>query len=363
MKLLILVADYPRPDGYIALMYVHVRNKYYINHNIEVTVLNFNAKENYTIDGIPVITLENYKNNQEKMYDILICHAPNIRNHYRFLKKYEKNFSKLVFFFHGHEVLRINATYPKPYAFQEKLSIIKTNLQDLYDSIKLKIWHKYYVKLAYKSHFVFVSKWIYNEFLHWTKINSSILEGKYSIIHNGVGQVFEDNGYKLEVEKLYDFVTIRNNMDRPSYCLDIVNELAHNNPDLKFLLIGRGKFFDYVKKSDNITWINDVLSHKEIIDLLNKSRCGLLPTRQDTQGVMSCEMATFGLPLITSDIKICHEILGDFENVQFINNGNTAIDLKPILEKITKQVPYEKNVKYFLDNTCGAEIKLYKNIL
>lgn len=40
-KILVLVQNYPDNDGGVALIYVHVRNKYYIQHDIDVTVLNF----------------------------------------------------------------------------------------------------------------------------------------------------------------------------------------------------------------------------------------------------------------------------------------------------------------------------------
>lgn len=363
MKLLVLVADYPKPDDYISMMFVHVRNQYYVKHNIDVTVLNFKANENYIVDNIPVITLQEYlRNRTEKKYDILVCHAPNIRNHYRFLKKNERYFPKIVFFFHGHEVLKINSVYPKPYPYKKK-SFIKNIFQDIYDDLKLKLWRGYFKKLTYKSHFVFVSKWLYKEFLRWTKINDSVINGKYSIIHNSVGKVFEEKHYEPKIVKQYDFISIRGNLDGSKYCVDIINELAMNNPDLRFLIIGRGEFFDHFKKAKNVTWIDKVLKHEEMIKFLNQSKCGLLLTRQDTQGVMTCEMATFGLPVITSDIAVCHEILDDFDNVELINNDNTNIDLKPILEKLIKGIPYKKNEKYFSINTCGAEVKLYKNLL
>ena len=359
--MLVLVTDYPRPDGYRNLIYIHVRNKYYKRNGIDVSVLNFRATENYLIDGIPVITLEDYQNNERK-YDILICHAPNIRNHYRFLRKNEKSFAKMVFFFHGHEVVKINAIYPKPYDYKKQSFVAKLLFQDLYDAFKLKIWYNYFPKIAYKSHFIFVSRWIYIEFMHWTRIKSSVLEGKYSIIHNGVGKIFEEESYKPEANKIYDFITIRGNIDGSSYCIDIVNKLAKNNPHLKFLIIGRGEFFNHVEKADNVTWMDRQLSHEDIIDLLDKSKCGLMPTRQDTQGVMTCEMAVFGLPVITSDIDVCHEILDDFENVELISNNNMDVDLKSILERLTTHAPYNQNNRYFEDNTSGAEVELYRNI-
>ena len=65
MKVLVLVEDYPSNTSKI-LMYVHVRNKYYMKKGMEVTVLSFKAKEKYNIDGINVITLKDYKANKEK---------------------------------------------------------------------------------------------------------------------------------------------------------------------------------------------------------------------------------------------------------------------------------------------------------
>ena len=99
MKVLVLVEDYPSNTSKI-LMYVHVRNKYYMKKGMEVTVLSFKAKAKYNIDGINVITLKDYKANKEKYKDyILILHAANLKHHYIFLKKYNENFNKIVFFF------------------------------------------------------------------------------------------------------------------------------------------------------------------------------------------------------------------------------------------------------------------------
>jgi hypothetical protein len=200
VKLLVLVRDYPRLDGSIPLMYVHTRNQYYIQNNIDVTVLNFSANQKYVYDGIPVITLKDYVENKGETYDILVCHAPNIRNHYQFLKKHEKEFPKIVFFFHGHEVVRINKIYPKPFRYYKK-SRLRRIMQDLYDTVKLKLWHDYFPTIAYKSFFVFVSEWMFNEFFKWTKIKKELLSDKYAIIHNGVGKVFEIKSYDLKCNK------------------------------------------------------------------------------------------------------------------------------------------------------------------
>ncbi|MFR6582999.1 MAG: hypothetical protein ACLURP_14015 [Ruminococcus sp.] len=65
-KILVLVQNYPDNDGGVALMYVHVRNKYYIQHDIDVTVLNFSSHDDYNIDNIKVITEDTYKKENKK---------------------------------------------------------------------------------------------------------------------------------------------------------------------------------------------------------------------------------------------------------------------------------------------------------
>lgn len=361
MKFLILAANYPNNNGGRVLQYIHTRNIFYKQANNEVVVLNFAAKDDYIIDGIKVITNKSYqKNYSEYNFDLLICHAANIRNHYIFLKKYNKNFNKIVFFFHGHEVLNLNKVYPKPYSFK-KYGKIKTLSREIYDNLKLYLWRKYFQKIAYKSHFIFVSNWIYTEFCKWVKLDSKYLKDRYSIIHNSIGQNFETITYDNKSYKKYDFITIRSDLDGSKYCVDVVNELAKANPKYSFCLIGKGKFFEYFEKAPNITWINETLSHKDIINYLNISKYALMPTRQDTQGLMACEMVSFGMPLITSNISVCHEILDDFKNVRFIEN-DFNIDLDNVIKSFDKSI-FSKNEKYFQKNTCSKELEIFDEII
>lgn len=91
-------------------MYVHTRNVYYANHGIDVTVLNFSAVESYEYENIRVITLADYESSSEQ-YDILVAHAPNLRNHYRFLK--------------------ITDTYSRPYPYVKKSSWLRNVVEGL----------------------------------------------------------------------------------------------------------------------------------------------------------------------------------------------------------------------------------------
>lgn len=103
MKILVLAADYPNPNGGKNLYYIHSRNQYYVSKGLEVkglevkghevSVLNFAARHEYIIDRVQVYTLKSYANKlRNEKFDVLVCHAPNIRNHLLFLCKYGGSF-------------------------------------------------------------------------------------------------------------------------------------------------------------------------------------------------------------------------------------------------------------------------------
>jgi glycosyltransferase involved in cell wall biosynthesis len=355
MKLLVLATDYPDNNGNVALMYVHTRNKYYVENGLDVTVINFCASQNYTMDGVKVITLKEYGTNKER-YDILLSHAPNIRNHYMFFKKYDENFEKIILFFHGHEVLKVSKTYPKPYPYTPISSKPSIYMRNIYDFMKLRVWKKYFINKLPKLTFVFVSNWMYEMFLKYVKLDSRLMNGRKHIIYNSIAKDFEINDYEWQGEKVYDFITIRGDLDESKYAVDVMVRAACLHPKYKFCVVGKGNFFYYNNRPKNLEWINKNLSHTEIIEFLNKSRCAFLPTRTDAQGVMACEMATFGIPLITSGIPVCKEVFMEFENVGYIDNDTMVVDMESILDKL--QVPVEKNKKYFSQNTIGAEVDL-----
>lgn len=357
---LVLVADYPNNDGEIAMMYVHTRNLYYKKSGIQVTVLNFRTKKDYVYEGIQVISLKTYyKNKQNYKNEILILHAANIKNHFLFLIRNRKSFHHFLFFYHGHEVLKTRETYPESYYYSSGTSEIYKKIINVYDNAKLFIWRKYLPRIRNKSDFIFVSHWMLNKFIHYMKVPEKKLKRCY-IIPNSIGKVFEENNYVFNAEKKFDFVTIRNNLDGSKYCIDIVNSLAEHNRENSFLVIGKGKFFSYYKKAENITWINKTLSHEEIIKVLNQAKCALMPTRLDAQGLMMCEMASFGIPVITSDIDICREIKENYSNMYLIDNADNGLDLSEYLQKALKRSDMNKNKKFTSKETIGKEIQLIK---
>ena len=238
-------------------------------------------------------------------------------------------------------------------------SSVKALGQYLYDTFKLLVWRKYLPKVKDKSYFIFVSKWMKEQFLKWTRIDESMLLGRSSITYNSVGMDFEQNQYDEKSEKEFDFCTIRGNLDGSKYSIDIVNKLALNTPNKKFVVVGKGEFFNHYKKAPNITWLNQTMNHNEIIELLQKSRFALMPTRTDAQGLMMCEMAAFGIPLITSDIPVCHEVFEDFSNVYFIDNKSSDS-----LEKFSSDMSVcRKHTRFYKDITVKNEVEIINRII
>lgn len=125
-------------------------------------------------------------------------------------------------------------------------------------------------------------------------------------------------------------------------------------------MVGRGEYFNHYKKSENIEWINSTLSHKDMINYLQISKFALMPTREDTQGLMTCEMAAFGMPVITSDIKVCREIFNGFSNAYLIDNDkiHNLNDFKNC------DFSTIKDTRYYKEKTMKKELDLIaKNII
>lgn len=360
-KVLVLTTNYPTSGGGISLMYVHVRNMAYVNRGIELEVLNLSAKAVDVVDGIRVITLQEYINGKDN-YSILVLHAANIRQHYRFLRAYGDRFERFVFFFHGHEVLRINSVYAKDYPYVRK-NWVRLLMQDIYDTFKLRTWRGFFIKNARKIEYIFVSKWMQDEFLKWTKTPAHILEGRTHIIYNSVHRVFEENHWDRGAPKQYDFITIRGNWDGAKYAVDIVNRLAKANPKMSFLLVGKGQYFNYYEKAENLELLEKHLLPAEMLHYMNISRCALMPTRTDAQGLMMCEMASYGIPTITSSLPVCYEVFESFNNVAYIDNNDITDRLESLISPITSMFPNERNDKFFQSNTVDNEVLLLKSIL
>jgi glycosyltransferase involved in cell wall biosynthesis len=359
MKVLVIAEGYPSQDNLYNLAYIHSRLLHYVKNGIAVKVLSFQANKEYEFEGIVVTNLETFnKTDSLKDYDLLISHAPNLRNHVIFILSRIRSVNNLLFFIHGHEVLIKKNYYPSPYGF-DRGSIVKGWINLIYDLIKVKLLKLFfnYVLLKKTTHIVFVSEWMKEETLKNVFFNKKFIKRNTSVINNNINPIFFDDHYNPSQEKWGDFITIRP-LDNSKYALDVVCEVAKMNPSYSFHVYGKGKFFSYNEMPNNLVWHNRYLKQNEMPEVLNHYSCGLMPTRLDSQGVSVCEFASFGIPLYTSDLNVCREMLGEFENVKFfsINLKEGFKSLRPFDAKVSNQ----NKRKFSFEETVYREIELIK---
>ncbi|CAH6794765.1 conserved hypothetical protein [Vibrio chagasii] len=342
-KVYIICQDYPSDDNKYAMSYVHARVRNY--RKIDSKVVSFSAKENYIYEGVEVLTSEYFEERYLRNLssnDIIVSHAPNIKNHVRLLNK--TKLCKIIFVIHGHEVLKTKNYYPKPYSWDtKKASFLSNVVQGFYDSAKVAILRKYFIKLDKdkRCKFIFVSDWMKKEFLENIKLKKSFLTRNSEIIFNPCSPEFLNNDYKHSGNKKYDVISIRP-FDGSKYAVDDIVRLAERYPQLKFKLYGKGDYFRFNRKPNNMDVELRFLTPKEIIAKLDSAKLALMPTRLDAQGVMMCEMATYGIPLITSDLRICKEMLGSFFNIGYIKNID-EFDMDDFINNIDFNHPIDKS--------------------
>jgi len=338
MKILVLSQDYPSMDKPYAMSYVHSRNIEYQKHRHQVKVINFASNAIYQYDSLEVYP---FKEELLEWADIIISHAPNLKNHVRALQKIQNK--KIIFFFHGHEVLHQYGDYPAPFSWKRE-NLSKKLFIKMYDHLKMIILKRFLRKIATKNSVgcVFVSEWMQRQFVKNIQIDPQIL-GRSKIIPNACNSVFLDLNYEFDSKNtLADSITIRP-LDDSKYAVDLVVQAAINNPEKKFHIYGKGNYFQINEKPQNVTVINQFIQQKDIPELLNKYQFAMMPTRYDAQGVMVCEMATYGIPVITTDFEVCVEMLREFDNVKFVSEDEFSTlkcnDMKSLDSKHNKFSP------------------------
>jgi glycosyltransferase involved in cell wall biosynthesis len=320
MRILVIAQDYPSNANPYAMSYVHTRCVGYKHRGHEVEVLSFNSKTDYVYDGI---SIKNEQNVRWELYDRIACHAPNLRNHVRFLKRVIGK--RIVFFFHGHEVLR-TSDYPAPYSWNKQTKLRAIG-RALYDEFKLPLLRRFLLDTSKRNSvsLIFVSQWMKEQFERTLNVSADA-HWPVNIVPNPVHDAFLQRMYQPADSFAADFITIRP-LDESKYCIDLVTEAARKNPNKTFHVFGRGQYFRRNIPPKNLTWFDKFLVQPEIPDLLNKYRCALMPTRYDAQGVMACEMASFGIPVITSDFEVCVEMLRSFDNCAFLNREAFSVPM------------------------------------
>ena len=357
MKILTVSQAYPNEKALYSMAFVHSRDLLYKKAGHEVEVLSFAARENYNWSGIQVWTEASVTKDRLKRYDAVVFHAPNLRNHLRFLRKNKDLIARPFFIIHMTEWISRAVYHPKPYSFFGFFDRkVKPLFAWLYDSLKLSVWRSFLKRQRVQNlKLIFVSDWILE---HAQKsIGYNVEKGSYPyyVVHNPIHPAFIENEYSEKASKDADFVTIRP-FDESKYGVDIVCELARRYPDKTFHLYGRGSYFKYNQIPPNMKVFEKMIPQTEIPQLLNRYRSALLPTRLDSQGVLMCEIAAMGMPLIVSDLPICREMVGNFSNVAYLNNDNPRLPNLPPADAVGAK---RNSEKFWASRTIAEELRIF----
>lgn len=315
MRILVLSSGYPSPSNQYNCTWAHTRSIYYAANGIIVNATTPEIEEPYEIDQVPVIPPKvAIKYHHAKPYDLVISHQPNLRWHLPFLKNFRT--TPLLLFMHGSESMWINHDYPKPYDFMQE-GFAKRTIRDAYDFLKFRALTKFLNSNHERIKIIFVSNWMRNIFeKNLPKVDLAKIPNQ--VINNSLNPAFFDTKYTPPTNPVADFVTLRR-LDYSKFAIDLVCKLATTNPDKTFHVYGKGNYFKFNKQPRNLRVFEQHIKASEIPNLLSKYRYALMPTRCDAQGVMACEMAAFGIPLITTNIDVSKEMFGGVQNATLLD--------------------------------------------
>lgn len=348
MKFLILAEDYPSAANPYALAYIHSRLIEYVNRGEECLVLSFSADSDYVFEGIKVVSHVSRLGE----FDLVISHAPNLKNHMIYILRHLSDITKIVFWIHGHEVMNVYKQYPKAYPWAYKQRFTKL-LHFLYSPVKL-YFMRYIIRFLMRMRnvrFVFVSKWMYEIFS--TNI-FELDENDYSVIPNPINANFLSNRTPIaSVNENKRAICIRP-WDNSKYAVDMVVSFALFNPQFQFDIYGSGKFPNHNSVPKNVNFISRFLVQSELVEIVAHYDFAILPTRLDAQGVFACEVATSGMPIIVNDIPIMQEVLFGFPNVAFL-------PAESFKEEYLDDLPtrsFELNERYLPETIISSELEM-----
>lgn len=356
-KVYVLTETYPSYESKYQMAFIHPRVKGYLSSGFNVEIISFRANESYTYDGVRILTVSDAEQ-ELKQSDgfILMSHSPNLRHHIPFIRKWDNRISSLILFFHGHESLPLNKYYPKPFKYDKK-GLINYWIHRLYDPIKLAELRKFVKKRLEKGNteLIYVSEWFKKEASKCMGIDYTD-NIHVHVINNGLNPHIKEGSYRLS-EKYADFCAIRP-IDRANCAIGTIAHFAKLHPEYSFHVYGKGNYFKYNPQPANLKLINEFISPKDMPDLFNHYSYAIIPTFQDTQGVMMCEMASHGIPTLVSDLPVCHEMLDDYPNVKFLPNDKFDCEMS----EMPASLQYKIN-RFSIEKTIGAEIELLKKLM
>lgn len=305
---LLVTPGYPSIEDKYNTAFVHTRAKAYMYAEFNVDVLCIKETpcyKSYTYEGINVISADFYflrRLLQERKYKRILIHFFD-QNYANVLESVDTTQTHLYFYLHGAETLYWDwSKITSPYFGQK--SKIDDALLELFSTKDFYI--KKYSQFK-NAHWIFVTP--------WAKERCEELVGVSFLNSDAIGCLVDTELFtykRKDPELRKNIFVVRKFHNIKSYSLDtvvrVILELSHRPffNDLQFNIYGDGDMHDRilapVKSFQNVHITRSFLNHEQLREVHESNGIALFPTRFDSLGVSSCEAASSGCAVITSDI-------------------------------------------------------------
>lgn len=225
----------------------------------------------------------------------------------------------------------------------KKITNAKVVLFSIHDKLRTK---KLYNKLM--SHFLKnVGHVLSTGYEAGSQIRSLMKDKEVTVQPSGVSQIFFEVPEGREMQKEIDIVTVAN--INPKKNIEFVVDLAKNNKEFSFVVIGFGPLYSSIKDKiqklglDNIKMLG-AMSAVEIRGILDKSSCFLLTSFEEGTPTAILEAMVRGLPIVTSDAGGIQNIIKNNEN-GFVLNRFSVEDYSEKLRMILKDKDLYNNMR------------------
>lgn len=372
---LLVTPGYPSSEDKYDTAFVHTRVRAYLSAGMDLDVLCINdtpCYKSYSYEGVNVVVANFFflrKLLQEKKYTRILIHFFD-QKYANVLESVDTTQTQLYFYLHGAETLywdwpKINSPY-----FGQKSRIDDTLLEVF--SIKDYYIHKY---SQFKN-----ALWIF--VTPWAKKRCEELVGAQFLNSSSIASLVDTELFAYErkdPELRKNIFVLRKFHNINSYSLDtvvrVILELSHRPffNDLQFNIYGDGDMHDRilapVKSFRNVNITRSFLNHEQIRKVHESNGIALFPTRFDTLGISSCEAASSGCAVITSDVPGARQFIPDDLGVLCPPEDYCAY--ADVIEKMYNDPEYFLEVarresesvqsKYDFEHTIQRELEMFSS--
>ena len=96
------------------------------------------------------------------------------------------------------------------------------------------------------------------------------------------------------------------------------------------------RFINKCGFQDNIVY-EGVLSYEQLLTLYKSAHALLFPSYIESLGLPLIEAASFGIPIIASDLPFAHDVVGNYEGAQFVQYDKPELWEKAIISSCDKK--------------------------